>query len=340
MSARYGQLKAFKFPDRIQAIRDGTVAGPVHVQLILSDLCNQNCGFCAFRDGSREDFAEGDNHNPNRQIQFEKVIEILDDCVEMGVKAIELTGGGEPTIHRQFPQVIKAINDRCLQWGIVTNGVRHQDLSTATWIRVSLDAGTEDTYAKVRRVQPIHFEKALETIKRWKPGVSFVVTKENWHEIFDAAQVVKWLGAKSFRVRAHLDVGEKQSLFDGFLPKARELEQQALGLSDKNFEVHAQLDADIRAMDQGHQDYSRCGYQHFTTWIGADLNLYRCCLYAYTPRGLIGSIKERRFKDVWRDIAIPDFHQFDARGCVNCRYGPINRAINEVVDPDPSEAFV
>lgn len=340
MSARYGLLKAFKFPDRIASIRAGAVVGPVHVQLILSDLCNQDCHFCAFRDSSRGLFAEGGNHNPNRRIAFEKVIEILDDCAEMGVKAIELTGGGEPTIHPQFAQVIEAINARGMQWGIVTNGVRMQDLSSAAWVRVSIDAATAETYAKVRRVEPEHFKRALATIERWKPGISFVVTKQNWHEIFKAAELVKRLGAHSMRARAHLDVNERQSLFDGFLDEARELEQMALGLSDDKFEFHAQLDADIRAMDQGEQDYDRCGYQHFTTWIGADENLYRCCLYAYTPRGLIGSIKDRRFKDVWRETAHPDFLKFNARACVNCRYGPINRAINEVVDPDPSAAFV
>lgn len=340
MSARYSHLKAFKFPDRLEALRMGMVAGPVHVQLILSDLCNQDCGFCAFRDSSRGLFAEGGNHNPNRRLAFDKVLEILDDCVDLGVRAIELTGGGEPSIHPQFAQVIEAINARGLQWGIVTNGVRMQDLSTAAWIRVSLDAGSAETYARLRRVEPEHFARALATIERWKPGVSFVVTRENWHEIYDAAVLVKGLGAQNMRVRAHLDVGEKASLFDGFLALARELERRAGELSDAHFELHTQLDADLRAMGEGTQDYERCGYQHFTTWIGADQNLYRCCLYAYTPRGLIGSIKGRRFKDVWREVAHPDFLKFNARACANCRYGPINRAINEVIDPDPSAAFV
>src|SRR3990167_3327915 len=191
MSNRYSTVKAFKHPDRIAAIRDGAIAGPVHIQLILSDLCNQNCGFCCYRDESRKEwrelFAENGNHNPNRRIAYEKVIEILDDCAEMGVRGIELTGGGEPTIHPQFSQIVAAINARGLKWGIVTNGVRPQDLSTATWARVSLDASNAVTYAKIRRVEPEHFKRALATIAIWKPSVSFVVTPDNWREIYEAA---------------------------------------------------------------------------------------------------------------------------------------------------------
>lgn len=100
MTARYSALKAMKYPDRLEAIRSGGFAGPVHVQIILSDLCNQNCAFCAFRDpgySSSQLFHVDGNYNPNRMLPFDKVTEILDDCV--GVKAVQYTGGGEPTVH-------------------------------------------------------------------------------------------------------------------------------------------------------------------------------------------------------------------------------------------------
>lgn len=106
---RYSTLKAFKYPDRLEAIKSGHPAGPVHVQIILSDLCNQNCHFCAYRDPSYTSsqlFHIDGNYNPNRMIPLDKVLEILDDCVEMGVRAIQLTGGGEPTVHPHFDKVV------------------------------------------------------------------------------------------------------------------------------------------------------------------------------------------------------------------------------------------
>lgn len=296
-----------------------------------------NCAFCAFRSGEREWFGEGGTMNPNRRLAFDKVLEVLDDCAELGVKGIELTGGGEPTIHPQFAQVVERINALGFKWGIVTNGVRMQDLSTASWARVSLDAGTPETYSKLRRVEPEMFEKALATIKRWRPGVSFVVTDLNWREIYDAAVLVKSLGASNVRIRAYYsDAGV--AVYDGFAGEALELARRAEGLADSGFEVHNQVERDLTVIKKSHEG-ARCYYQNFTTWIAPDLNVYRCCLTSYTEKGRIGSIRNRRFADLWRESAVR-FGEFDARACIDCRYGDINKAVAEVFEPDPSEVFI
>ena len=332
-----------KFPDRLEAIRSGVPAGPVHVQLILSDLCNQACRFCAYRDPtytSSELFHVDGNYNPNRKLPFDKVIEILDDCAEMGVKAVQLTGGGEPTVHPRFGDVVQAIRDRGMQWALVTNGVIDKwDCSSATWVRVSLDAGTKKTYAKIRRVPEWHFDRAVATIGRLKSGVGFVVTPENWREIYAATLLVRSLGASNIRISAQFST-HGEELFADFRERAAYMARQAENLACDGFEVINRFGEKIDDLHQGRPDYRRCGYQHFTTYIGADQNLYRCCVYAYNPRGLIASIKDQRFKDVWREIAYPDFRDFDARACERCQFNKINRAINEVVTSDPSEAFV
>src|SRR5215831_15537667 len=119
--------------------------------MVLSDLCNQACHFCAYRDPtytSSQLFHIAGNYNPNRMLPFEKVMEILDDCEEIGVKAIQLTGGGEPTVYPRFQEVTEEIGKRGIQWSLVTNGVlaKKWDFSKASWIRVSLDAATSATY--------------------------------------------------------------------------------------------------------------------------------------------------------------------------------------------------
>lgn len=341
---RYSTLKAFKFPDRLEAIQTREPAGPVHVQIILSDLCNQSCHFCAYRDPSYTSsqlFHVDGNYNPNRMIPYEKVLEILDDCVEMGVQAIQLTGGGEPTVHPRFGDIVQEILDRGLKWALVTNGVlaNKWDLSTATWVRVSLDAATPQTYARIRRVPENHFHKACDTIARVRPGVGFVVTPENWREVVQAAQLAKSLGASNMRIGAQFSVAG-EDLYAEIRSTAAEYCRAAMELGDETFTVVNRFSEKLEDLSQGQPNYSLCGYQYFTTYIGADQNLYRCCVYAYNPHGLIGSIKGRRFRDVWREIAYPDFQLFQAQSCERCQFNTINRAINEVLTPDPSETFV
>ena len=47
-SDAYSPLKALRHLDIIQAVKQGKPARPAHVQLILSDLCNQACNFCSY----------------------------------------------------------------------------------------------------------------------------------------------------------------------------------------------------------------------------------------------------------------------------------------------------
>ena len=78
-------------------------SAPAQVQLILSDLCNHDCSFCAYRLSgytSNMNFADVDgNKNPRRMIPTEKALEIVKDCSTLGVQGLQFTGGGEPTVH-------------------------------------------------------------------------------------------------------------------------------------------------------------------------------------------------------------------------------------------------
>ena len=46
MTNEYSTLKAAYHIEKISRLRDGLQIVPSHVQLIISDLCNQNCHFC------------------------------------------------------------------------------------------------------------------------------------------------------------------------------------------------------------------------------------------------------------------------------------------------------
>ena len=89
-------------------------------------------------------------------------------------------------------------------------------------------------------------------------------------------------------------------------------------------------------------DYETCGYQHYTTYIGGDMNVYRCCNTAYNTRGLLGSVKDQRFSDLWfSDSVQRSFSGFDARGCDRCQFNGINKFINSMASvPADHAGFV
>lgn len=349
LSSPYSPLKILHHPGKVQQLRLGVQPVPLQVQLIISDLCNQDCGFCAYRMSgytSNELFKvvkpDGSvTNNPNRMIPPQKVQGILYDCSEMGVKAIQFTGGGEPTVHPNHGDFFKLTIGLGMDLALVTNGVRLKPevldtLGGAKWVRVSLDAATAETYATIRRVPGWHHREALknigELVKR-RPGgdllvgVGFVVTADNWHEVFLAAQIAKDLGVDNFRISAVFQ-NDGATYFAPFYERARDLCKQAAALSTPEFKVFNMFGDRVEDLEQANPDYNFCGYQHLNTYIGGDQNVYRCCNLAYNTRGLIGSLKEQRFKDLWLSQAKQqDFDEFDARNCERCMFNGKNRAI-------------
>ena len=130
--------------------------------------------------------------------------------------------------------------------------------------------------------------------------------------------------------------------FKPFLQEAQTLCKQAEELSQGNFQVHNLFQARLEDLRLQNPDYQSCWVQQFTTYIGADLNVYRCCVQSYNQRGLIGSISGRRFKDLWNSQEKhDDFDRFDARECRWCMFNEKNRAINQLVQDDaPHVNFV
>lgn len=349
----YGSERLIHHLPLIQKIGKG-VAAPVHIHFIVCDLCNQNCSFCCYRDElypSNQLFAvvkDGSrNNNPNRMIPAEKVHEILRDAAAMGVRAIQFTGGGEPTVHPQFTSFLTLSAELGLEFAVVSNGVRWspellEAAAQATWTRISIDAANPETYCSIRKVSATHFHKACETVRALSlldgptVGVGFVVTKENWREIREGVALAKSLGADNVRLSAVFQ-SEDARYFDGFYEQAAEYCREAKETHDGDgFTVYNNFGSRVADLKQQQPDYPLCGHQHLTTYIGGDQNIYRCCVTAYNNHGLLGSVKDMSFREAWFSPELQSrLNGFDARSCDRCMYNDRNRLINYALSSNP-----
>ena len=342
-NSAYSPLKIFHHREALDAMAAREYTPPIHVQLVLSDLCNQDCGFCAYRMSgytSNELFGRPDKNgrtNPNRMIEYGKAVEIIADCHRLGTKAIQFTGGGEPTVHPNHEMLFQECMDRDMDLALVTNGVKlHgsllRTLMGAAWIRVSIDAGTAETYGSIRRVNPSVFNKVWENVSNLVSmrdngliiGIGFVVTKENWQEVLLCTQKAKEAGVDNIRISAIFQ-SEGIDYFDGWLHEAADLCHKASEESTPEFRVFNNFSSRVDDLLQESPDYEFCGLQNVQTYIGGDLNLYRCCVTSYNPRGLIGSLKNQTFYELWHSKELNK--GFDARGCPRCMYNDKNRTI-------------
>jgi len=343
------QFTAFKpawHLDKIASLRKGKDIIPTHLQLIISDLCNQDCHFCAYRmEGgfSTENFPdEKGNKNPVRYMPTAKAKEILTDAYRLGTRAVEFTGGGEPTVHPNWVEIIEYAVELGYQVGLVTNGIRlaykHKNLlSKLTWIRISLDAGTEKTYQAIRRhagwkvaMQAIEFAGSL---KGPLVGIGFVATKENYTEVSLATSIAKNAGAAYIRISAMFSM-EGAAYYKDIYHEFLQVKLLALDQADERFQVIDFFTNRVEDLAQQTPDYDRCGYQQFVLYIGADQKVYTCCTNAYTTAGEIGNLKEQSFAQ-WIAEKNTRFLEFNAQQCHHCQFNDKNRIIEYLTESAP-----
>lgn len=348
----YSPYKFIHHPKHIEMMRSGEHVSPIQVQLVPTNRCNHNCIQCAYHiDGmpSNQQFTLRD------EIHYDKLIEIVNDCKDMGVQGIQLTGGGEPTIHPQITQLMEYItHDGLIKLSLVTNAERLSDdmidilVKHGSWVRISLDAGTKETHSKYRQVSKKSFYKVIGNIERLVKhrddensdlviGVGFVVNDCNYKEIYTAGELARNIGVDNFRISgAFTPTG-----FDYFAPFYKEASDIAREtsrlLSSDKFTVFNLFDDRVKDT-QDTQDYDHCPIKDIQAYIGADYNVYTCCTLAYNKRGLVGSIKERSFKDLWYSKeTMSMFKNHNPRKMCNlmCMYKGKNEFINYCIKDNP-----
>ena len=362
----YSTSKPVYHTDRMEILRSGGQPYPVHVEIIISDFCNHDCGFCAYRmsgytSNQLFQIEEGQTRkarNPRRMIPKEKVFEILDDCKEMDVKAIQFTGGGEPTIHPDFVEIVKYAQDFGFDTALITNGNmlhkadQREVIRKMTWMRVSIDASVASHYAEERGVSVKSWERMLLGVRKLvkecegsnqRPviGAGFVVTPRNWVQIHDSVKLYKELGFDNVRLGLMFNP-DNADPFKDYRHDMNYLATKSVeDFSDDRFTVINRVSEKYDELDKGSPDFEFCAYQHFTTYIGGDLNVYRCCVYAYNLHGLVGSLENQSFKDMWDSRDKEDnFHSFNPKECERCQFTEIIENTNDAInsnDPLPTE---
>lgn len=347
----YSTLKAAWHLDRIESLRAGRRIAPVELQLILSDLCNHDCHFCAYRASnglSSERFVEVkdgvENRNPNRKIPTKKALEILSDAARAGVKSVIFTGGGEPTVHPDYLNIFEYALRLGLECSLNTNGVRFVSgwesvLPKFTYVRFSIDAGTAEEYAKVRGCPESHYAKALANMRDLRDqvvrqgtacvvGAGYVVTPGNYRNLDVGISNIKATGAEYVRLAAMQSTEGEEAYLGAW--------RMALEHGEKCQKLHETGDFRVYNLMSGvigeRPDYQFCGFQHFVLYVGANLECYRCCYTAYTDHGLVGSLKNQSLRQY---LGERDLGNFDARSCEVCPLNEKNRVIEYLTQEDP-----
>ena len=120
---------------------------PITADVFLNNYCNNKCPYCTYR---RWEFDDG-----ARYMSFEDFVKYALRLKELGVLGIILTGGGEPTISKDFDKIVEWLDANDFNYGINTNFNVYKQFSP-NYLKVSLDAWDECSYQEGRGVRSYH----------------------------------------------------------------------------------------------------------------------------------------------------------------------------------------
>lgn len=126
---------------------------PVHLLIEPTSICNLRCVMCFQID---ESFTK--NKSMMGLMPWELFESLIDQATENGCNAITLASRGEPTLHKQFGDMLRYIHDKgILDTKINTNATRlnekliHDILESEVGnVTFSVDASTAESYEKIR----------------------------------------------------------------------------------------------------------------------------------------------------------------------------------------------
>ncbi|GFK94958.1 GTP 3',8-cyclase 1 [Fundidesulfovibrio magnetotacticus] len=312
MENLYSQVKIFHYRERLDALEQGRALPPLHVRLKPINACNHRCSYCCYRSDS---LFLGELLSEKDSIPRAKMLEMAADMIEVGVRAVTFTGGGEPLIYPHFAEAASRLLEGGVKVATLTNGsaLRGEAADVlaagASWVRVSMDSLDGPSIARSRGLKPEEFDRIIENLRAFAKrkhadcelGINFILTADNAHRVYEFFRLMKETGADHVKVSGCVVGTTARENNDYHAPHFR---MAAEGIARAAAEL---ADASFKVVDKFHEmdgqyakTYDYCPFVSvFLNVIGADQNVYTCQDKAYTRSGLLGSVRDRSLKEFW-----------------------------------------
>lgn len=344
-SIKYSNLKIFWHPEKIKDILEKKVSAPVYIRIKPTNVCNHSCFYCSYQNDKR--LITTETLNPKDFIPREKMMELLDDLKDMRVKAVTYSGGGEPLVYPYIEEALAKTLDNNIDLSIITNGQnlsgpRAELLAKAKWVRLSLDASDSKTFKQIRNVPEKSFLLIAENIKQFTKiknpdcelGINFVINHLNWESVYKSAEFYRDLGVNHIKFTAR-NTPDFHTYHEPFKEQViSQIKKADAEFSNESFVLHNSYEEDFKYAGVYHRSYKFCPIIQIVTVIGADSVVYLCHDKTYSKSGIIGSIKEKSFKDLWFSKETRDrLINFNAESeCTHhCTYDLRNILISEIL---------
>jgi MoaA/NifB/PqqE/SkfB family radical SAM enzyme len=306
----YSNLKVFNYYDHLKNLisESDIIKGPLHVRVKPTNLCNHHCWYCCYR----SDLQLGSNMQEKDQISEKKMMEIVDNFVEMQVQAVTFSGGGEPFLYKYLLKTAERLEANKISFAAYSNGSRLDGQISeyfahhASWLRISVDAYDDQSYSKSRGVRLGEFSRLLKNLKNFKKfngtctlSVNYVVGHDNAQFVYETVSKLIECDIDYIKISPCIisDDMIKNNNYHSSITKS--VKEQIKKLTNQIETQNIVNDAYELLNEKFEKTYNWCPYLQLLCVIGADLNVYTCQDKAYSSLGFMGSIANKSFKQFW-----------------------------------------
>lgn len=347
--------KLYHHLDHLVALKHGKYLAPINCELMLSNRCDLRCHGCHYAythtrgpwvghaDKPQDSVSSGD------LMDFDLACSILSQLAATGVKSVTLSGGGEPSVHPRFDDIIKHARAVGLELGIYSHGGHLRGERAAwmkenfEWIYISFDAYDVESYKQHKGVN--RFERVCENVRnlvalpgKAKIGMGFLLCRDNYRFVFSMQKLARDLGVAYAQFRPLVEYN--QDTPNQLAEDASWIDEAVLLLGQYANDPFVIADTERFRMYQnwaGHP-YDTCRWSALQTVISPNGGVWRCTNKMEHPDALLGDLSAEPFEKIWARSG--GACQTNASCRILCRGHISNIMLNELAQTPEHVNFV
>ncbi len=303
---QFASDKILQHLDVLKKWKEGKNPYAITTEIDPTNICNHRCLGCAGWLGRKN----------TASLNIEEMRKCLSEIKDLGGKAVTFTGGGEPLMNRSTPAAIDYARYIGLDVGLVINGTYiknsspHTLLNACTWIRISLDAGSQRIHERTHGTKD--YAAVLDNIcllvklkKEAKHdctiGVGYLTGcyTDAYSDMMDFVNLaikleVDYAQFRPYHTAANKDLSRfnRPIDFKPFVAKSNE----------KTKILYSKHKYDCIATGRLTPEYDICYGQGFAAVITATGDMTICCHTRGIDKFTIGNIKRESIRDIWMGL--------------------------------------
>ena len=332
-------------PHYENACKNNKILAPISAEFHWTSNCNYDCIHCSY--GSRR---QTTNYLTGKIIET-----LVQDLIDINCKAVYLSGGGEPTVVKNWNQYTEQLVSGGLEVALITNGIaildKHIDtIRKMNYVAVSVYSTQEDRYKEITGSKFFNRQFSLpKNIKSSKSntivGARCVLNKINYDEMYEIYCSAINAGFDYIIFIPAIDYeGRGVFLEDSWIDH---VQRSIIEMLDKFDHSRTNVKSLLKKKVS---HYSNSNYLDDITCNGSELcssikigsgvffnydgGVYLCQPDIGNKELEIGNLNDKRFIDIWNS----DRHyevikmlnkRWSSGNCKNCRSIAFNKAIND-----------